>query len=291
MKRVVIGVCLLALFGCENDLDETENKLVVDAGIEVDLAVDIDGGAACPAVGTWYLFDTLSVISVAGDTSHGAIPNLNTIWADDIERKQLNILFEVYEASDAILKVRAMNAARRDDDLNAMCRLPATIVELEFNRDGNDLSMTKPAGINIYAGSETIPKICAPNVGPIHTIPIREALLEVRFAGNCSRLLDGQTTQSVIFGDDLRQVCSCLAPGTSAEQCGEVSPEFDSGTFNCDGCNVLHRNLHSLLEAFVQPDENGEKNLYFIGDDGRERLEIRAAFTAALLVEPPPVCP
>ena len=289
----VACLCLgsVVLVGCESELDETENKLVADAGIEADLAVDTDAAGSCPAVGTWYLFDTLSVVSIAGDEGHGAIPNLNTIWADDIARKQLNILFEVIEVDDVSLKVRAMNAARLDDDLDGMCRVPATIVEIPFDRAGNDLTMSEKAGINIYAGSESIPKICAPGVGPKHTIPIREAQLAATFAGDCTRMVDGVSTEAIIFGEDLRRVCSCLAPASTAEQCGEVADDFDSGSFDCDGCNSFHRNLHKLLEAFVRPNEEGVREMYEIGEDGRERLQIRAAFSAVQLDAPPPVCP
>lgn len=276
----------LCLAGCENDVDNSENLLQHPDAAVVDANLVDAGDELCPAAGTWYVFDTLRITEIGHDETHGAIMSLNTIWADDIERKQLNILFEVTESTGTLLRVRAMNAARLDDDLDDWCRVPATVVDIVFNRAGDVLSMTEEAGINIYAGSESIPKICAPGVNPTHTIPVREALLEARLEGGCSRFADGVATKAVLFGDDLRQVCSCLIPGSSAEQCGLVDPNYDSGNFNCDGCNAFHRNLHALLGGFT-----GGEPAYEVGDDGLERLPIKATFTAVRLDDTPPVCP
>ncbi len=279
---ILLALCLA---GCENDVDNSENLLQhPDAGV-IDASLIDAGEGLCPAVGTWYVFDTLVITEIAGDQMHGAIGSLNTIWADDISKKQLNILFEVTESTEGALRVRAMNAARLDDDLEDWCRVPATMVEIAFNRAGDMLSMTEEAGINIYAGSESIPKICAPGVSPTHTIPVREALLEARLEGNCSRFAEGVATKAVLMGNDLRQVCSCLIPNSTASQCGEIDPNY-VGTFNCPGCNNLHRNLHALLGGFT----GGEPD-YEVGDDGLERLPIKATFTAVRLDSAPPECP
>ncbi len=275
----------LVLGGCENDVDDSQNRLLLPDSGAVDAGLS-DGGGVCPTVGDWYVFDVLKVTSLAGDPMHGAIPNLNTIWAADIAMKQLNIFFEIAEADESGVVVRAVNAARLDADTEDWCVMPETTRELVFELGGRALTMTEEAGVNIYAGSESIPKICAQGVNPRHTIPIRETLLAARFSADCGRILEGHTTQAVIYGEDLRRVCSCLVPGLTAEQCGPVDPDFDSGSFDCDGCNSSQRNLHSLLASFV----GGEEGLYEIGEDGRERLTISAEFSAVRAAQPP-VCP
>ncbi len=280
---------LLLLVGCENTIDETPNRLVPDASAVVDAQAVVDGGGACPVVGDWYVFDSLVVEAIKGDPTHGSIPNLNTIWANDIRRKQLNVLFEILEADESHVRVRAMNAARRDDVMDDWCLVTETSTELVFERQGDRLTMTESGTVNIYAGSESIPKTCSPAGDPPHTIPIHEALLETRMEPGCRRVTEGRTLNAVLYGENLRKICSCLAPDAPAEQCGALEEGFEG--FGCDGCNAIHRNLHSILESFTQPNEAGERVLYEVGEDGRERLKLDASFTAVRLAEKPADCP
>ncbi len=281
--RSLIILALLAA-GCESEVDNSPNVLLVDAAIEADLGE----GECLPEVGDWYIFDTLFVVDIAGNPNHGAVGNLNTIWAADIERMELNVLFEVLEASPEAVKVRALNAARIDGE-QALCLVRSTETELSFVRDGNTLTMEERAGINIYAGTESIPKNCGPTGEPKHTIPIRETRLTGQLTPDCGRIVNGVTLEAVMFGEALKDICSCISPTAGAEQCGPLDASYDSGSFGCDGCNPLHRNLEGLLVSLTPPNEDGERVLYEVGEDGVGRIRLTAGFTAER-IEAPPEC-
>lgn len=285
MKRALMVA--VALWGCTNDLDDTPNRLLLaDAEVVVELDAAPGAQACVPAVGSWFAFDTLGVVSLSGDTNHGAIPNLNSIWAGDIAKKQLNILFEVLEASETGLRVRAINAARKDDDPDDWCLVPYTATELHFVRDGQDLEMDTQAGINIYAGSESIPKTCSPGGDPRNTIPIREARLKGRLTNDCERIVEGTTVEAVMFAEALETICNCLAPNATAEACGALNPEFESLVPGCDGCNISHANLARILQSLTPPGTT----LVVPGEDGKGRIHLEAFFTAARLTETPQSC-
>ncbi len=277
-----LGIALLPL-SCANDTDDTANVLLVDAALEP----DVGPGECLPEVGAWYIFDTLFVIDIGGDPNHGAVGNLNTIWAADIERIELNVLFQVLESSVDAVRVRAINAARVDGE-QVMCLRPETEIELQFKRTKNELVMEEQAGINIYAGTESIPKICSPTGSPNHTIPIREARLEATMAGDCSAITKAKTLEAVMFGDNLRTICSCISPSAGAEECLALDPDYTG--FDCDGCNPFHRNLEGLLEALTAPNEDGERVLYEVGEDGKNRVRLTAGFTAQRLETGPTEC-
>lgn len=284
MPRLHPFLAAAVLAGCANPVDETANRLLPDATI-ADAARDgtPDPAATCLAPGDAYLFDTLRLTSLAGDPAHGAIPQLNHIWAEDIEGRELNVLFEVFEADEARVRIRALNAARLDADPDAICRLPATAIEMDFRREGDRLVMDAPAGLNIYAGSESIPRNCAPDIALPNAIPVREVRLEVRPSPDCGRLVDGRAVQAVIFAEDLRRICTCLAVGRPAEACEPLDPDYTGN--GCDGCNPLRRNLESLLTAL-----GGGETGYETDAAGRPFIRLEATFTAERLTVSPPVC-
>lgn len=300
ITRYLALAALALAAGCANEVDDSENDLLpvtaIDRGITEpapDGGAGGDGGpgvgGGCPATGDVFIFDSLRVTSLAGNPQHGAIAQLNNVWARDIELKELNVLFEVVAADEAGVRVRAVNAARLDDDREGRCVLPHTAIDLDFARDGDRLVMRQPAGVNIYAGSQSIPRNCAPAAEVRHTIPVRDAILEARPSADCGALLDGRAVQAVLYADDLRGICTCLAPGQPAEQCRPLDPGYtsnpDPNGNDCNGCNSVRRNLETLLIAL-----GGGAAGYEPGPGGRDVVRLQATFSAARLQRIPPAC-
>ncbi len=248
---------------------------------------DIGPDECLPQVGDWYSFDTFFLTDIAGEANHGAVGNLNTIWAADIERTELNVLFEVIESSVDAVRVRAINAARVDGG-QATCLRPETATELQFERTANELVMAERAGLNLYAGTASIPKFCSPGGDPKHTIPIRDARIEATMAADCSAITQARTLEAVLYAEDLRSICACISPTAGAEECGALDADYTG--FNCDGCNPFHRSLEGLLQALTGLNDQGERVLYETGEDGQQRVRLTAGFTAQRIESGPVDC-
>ncbi len=307
----LLCVALLAT-GCENELDETPNNLPVqDAAVPDAARADADappadggggdGGATCtgpeaagcgdcPVAGDWYRFTLLQVDLLDG-RNHPLRPLLNALWAADIERAELNVLFEILEVDGPRVRLRALNGARNEPHDGTFCLLPATSVEMTLLRDGCGFCMAEPAGINIYAGavksdepSGYVPKNCAPDLEFPHTIPIRNVRLSGKHDADCGHILEAKVVGAALPKSALGKVCTCAtAPNAFAEQCVTT----DDVAEGCGGCPGSYRNLLTYLEMF-----GGGMSLQYgcRTPEGEEAVCIDATFAAERLSMTPPDC-
>ena len=309
-----IGLSLTLCFaplGCENTIDETPNVLPIstssDGGASGEggaliagetpstgaTSAACEGGAEseadcgpcqeCPQQGTWYRFTDLDVISLDDNDMHLAIRILNNLWAGDIERHQLNILFEIIETDGDEVRVRALNAAWISAAQDDYCVLPDTGIEFNFVKQGCAFTNPTPSGINIYAGSKTIPKNCAPEIEVPHTIPVREVTLNGSFSEDCGSIINGRVPAASIPRMGLSQVCSCLYPNIEGCLGPDANyPGKDDGS--CAGCADPYNSLDQQLNMLGPLDFNCTA-------DGGEATCLVGSFTAERLDFTPPVCP
>ena len=306
LKALIIS--FIFTIACENKLDESNNilpQMEVEAGEEEEggAIVECEASTAgmevnnensecvpcpdCPAVGSWYRFDELAITALDGDESHPIKDTLNMLWAGDIERNQLNILFEIIEKTETQIKMRALNAAFLSTDPDDFCLLPETAIEFTFERDQvNGCGFTNPeaSGINVYAGSKEIPKNCAPNLPTPHTIPIRNATLSGKFARGCDRIRLGEVLSAAIPKSSLGKICSCLAP--QIESCKGPNPNY-MGNFKgeCVGCES------SFLMSLESQLSNFQELQFECEADGGPAACLAASFEAQRLSMTPPICP
>ena len=241
----------------------------------------------CPQIGTWYRFDELQVTALDGDESHPIINTLNMIWTGDIERNQLNILFEVVDKNENEIRISALNAAFLSTEKDDFCLLPETKIEFVFNRDqvnGCGFTNPTPSGINIYAGSQEIPKNCAPNLELPHSIPVRNTILEGSFSRSCDRIKSGNVVSAAIPKTQLGNICTCLAP--QLESCKGPNPNYEGNLKGeCVGCESSYlMSLESQLGSFQPLKFECEAN-------GDPAVCLSATFSAQRLAMTPDICP
>ena len=214
-----------------------------------DTASGTDGPCGCVTVGTWYRFDVLGLDKLDGE-DHPVIATLNPLWAADIGKTELNILFEVTAASADALTVRAVNAARTGSD-GEMCVLESTSVTFDFPRDGCDLTPSSESAINVYAGDEEHPKNCTTVLPVPHAIPVEQVVLQATMSDDCSAIQNGTVVTGVIGEHALLSTCTCLVLGPAlSEQCEALEPGYESEDGLCVGCNANYMDLESLLNSF-----------------------------------------
>lgn len=307
-----IALTLLTLAaGCSFDVDETANLLPEPRPVQPDMApapdaaamtgdgaADADppdacvpavGACDCIQVGDWYRFTRLEPTSLGGDARHPLVLTLRNLWARDIERYELNVIFVVTAVEGDRISLRVMNAARGELGTGEICRLPETAVDLDFVRDPCDpcrVRMERPQRINIYAGTPAIPRNCAPRLDVLHAIPVTDIQLEAQIAPDCSSLTEGYAENAGIPARALPEICTC--PGTSgpAEMCGDIDPGFDDGA--CNGCNENYQNLQNLMVAL----NGGRPMPTDCGEAGDPAVCIDAAFDGERWpAGEPPLCP
>ena len=129
----VVTVALVAS-ACSNDTDDSPNifpdSSATKPGPDTSSAgtdVDVSGCTSCLKAGDWYKFTMLKVTSVCGDPNHGAIATLQTLWAADITKNELAIVFEIVSAGDQLV-VKARSAAR--NPAGGICLVPGTESDL-----------------------------------------------------------------------------------------------------------------------------------------------------------------
>jgi len=277
-----LGVSLAA---CESALDNTPNKFPVnDAGPDVtadsvsDIALPADATAVigpscdCLKVDDWYRFDVLKLTSIDGDPKQKVIGTLNNLWKADIAALELNFFAQIKSVGPETVEIFIVNGARVGK-AGATCLLDYTGATVTFPRKGCKLLSSLPASMNVYAGTETNTKNCAPTMadpyGVKHAIPVREAVLLGEFAIDCSVLTGGRVVQGSFSKVALEKTCTCLTtPGQPAETCGIPDAKYidanDEG--KCNGCNDNYKSLSVLLDAFSDnglnytcKDVNGDK--------------------------------
>lgn len=299
---LLAGLALSSLIGCENKQDASANVIpVIDARIADDSVADVaadvtgvadatDAGAVTPCdclqVGQWFRFTELKLLTLDGG-AHPVIGTLNNLWKTDIGHFELNFYFEVAEVSDSHVKFRVVNGARIDDKGNT-CLLDAnssldTTVMMEHPRQGCHLKPSTNAAINVYAGTPTNAKNCAPALPIKHAIPVRGAALECNVAPDCSALNDGMVLSGNFSKAALGKICTCITLGDqNADTCGVLDPKYASS--ECAGCNDKYQSLSALLDAF------GELKYECTGDDGGPAVCLTASYHGVRIPTPPPSC-
>ena len=295
---MVLGLAIIA-HACEmeNEIDTSPNVLPVAAGETAgadilagnEQAGESEGSmnnepqcATCAQIGTWYRFTSLSLDTIDGGP-HPVIAVLNSLWSADVGSHFLNVLFEVRAVDGDQITMGAMNAAWISEAENDYCVMPESAIEFIFTQSECNMSNSVPAGINIYAGSQEIPKNCSPQGEAGNAIPVRDVLLSADFAPDCGSIVNGTVRSAAIKRSALEGTCSCLSPVLGS--CQGIDPNFEGNNFGeCTGCNQryssLSRQLNSIQELTWECEVDGEQSAC-----------IEANFEAKRLNFTPPQCP
>lgn len=276
--------------GCASATDDTLNRLPSSTAPDVVADAKPDTGPAgtcdCATVGDWYRFTVLAIDTLAGNADNALLGLLNGIWAKDIAAYGLNVMVEVTEVTDTEVRLRAVSGARVGGrDSQEVCVLPGTDSEAVLPRAGCELQDSEPTGINIYAGSTTRVKNCAPGLTPMHAIPARDLVLTATVANDCGSLTGGKVVSGVITEDALDSVCSCV--NDDVEDCFAIDPDYPGKGGHCVGCEQGFAHLKGLLQA---PPSN-IKEFACTSLDGEPALCITAHFEAVRMETSPSPCP
>ena len=291
MRSLISALCIVAL-GCANDTDDSPNifpdtssATVTDVGGGPDTGSDTSGCRSCLQAGDWYKFDSLVVTSICGDPQHGALETLKTLWAADIAKDELAIVFEVVSVGTELV-IKARSAARNPS--GGICLVSGTDSVLEAPQTGCGIDDSKETQITVYSGSVASPKLCAPKL-PVHGIPLDKIVLRGTHTGDCSGgagdVLSG-TLSGVLAEEDLGKICSCLVGDDSLSDvgCGVPEPGYKSFDGSCDDCNGHFANLKNLLVGFGGCVFDQQHS------DGRSAAGLVASFSAKRISGGPPAC-
>lgn len=308
-RLLMVPALLVVAAGCAFDIDESPNRLpeprpplpdmplATDGPPPTDAEMGVDepcvpdpSDCDCVQVGDWFRFTSLAPTSLAGDPGHPLVVTLRNLWARDIDRYELNVIFVITAVDGDRISLRVMNAARGELGTGEICRLPETAVDLDFVRDPCDrctVRMERPQRINIYAGTPEIPRNCAPRLDVLHAIPVNRIQLEAQIAPDCSALTEGFAHAASIPRAALPEICTCPGLSGPAENCGQLDPAFSEN--GCGGCNENFQNLETLMLAL----NGGEPVPTECPDeDGTPGVCIDAAFDGARWeMGEPPLCP
>ena len=295
IKLFIILASLFSLWtACENELDQSKNILPtpqteqdamttgMDAMVNNTADMMVGGACAtCPEIGSWYRFTKLQLDSIDRGP-HPVISILNSLWSADVDSHALNILFEIKAVEGDQITVGAMNAAWLSEAENDYCILPETAIEFIFTQNNCTISNQQSAGINIYAGSQEIPKNCSPTGEALNAIPVRDVLLATEFTSDCGQLVNGVVQSAAIKKVALEETCSCLSPVIAS--CEGIDSNFEGNNFGeCAGCNTRYSSLSRRLNSIQQLNWECEV-------DGEQAVCIGASFEANRLDFTPPVC-
>ncbi|MEZ4265089.1 MAG: hypothetical protein R3F39_01835 [Myxococcota bacterium] len=296
MKRAMDGLVRVALLaamagagaGCANATDSELNKLPSSTKVDVVTDTKPDTGPAgscdCASVGDWYRFTTLAIDTLAGEENI-LQPILNGLWAGDIAAYSLNILVEVTEVTETEVRLRAVSGARvGEPGSSEVCVLPGTEFEVIHPRSGCELQASQPTGINVFAGSTSKIKNCAPGLSPIHAIPARDLVLEATVSNDCSMITGGKVLSGVLTESALGSVCSCLKP--KLEDCSTIDPGYVAKNGSCGGCNTDFSDLKGLLKL-----QGGIETFDCQSASGEPAICLSAHFEAARMDSSPMPCP
>jgi hypothetical protein len=278
-------ICLITL-ACENEIDTTPNVFppaVEQTEVDMDLTPQEPGACDdCLTVGSWYRFDLLALGSLDRGP-HPVIAILNNLWEVDVNNHVLNVLFEVRAIEGDLVTIGAMNAAWVNEEEDGYCVLPDTQIEFIFKRDGCSIINEVTAGINIYAGSTSIPKNCSPDGEAVNAIPVRDVTLAADFTQDCSSIINGSVVSAAIKKSALEETCSCL--NGNLEGCVGPDPDFPGNNFGeCQSCNSNYQSLSRQLNTIQQLEWLCEVN-------GEQAVCLEGSFSAQQLDFTPPVCP
>ena len=313
-------VCAISLLACENTVDRSPNKLC--EGVDVLVCNDAtdatdttsqsdgtnqsdgtdgqdgrtqpdgDGGACtdCIKVGAWYRF--VRIRDIAADGASDAVSEiLETNWAGDIERFELNVLLEVTEVTDDGIQFRVANGLRVGTE-GEFCVVDTPQADLNMSYDQGGIGDSNEISLSIFAGSQTAPKNCNTE-GGIHAI----GLSKITATATCNSTCEEPTEVGVFnvtgridgsFGEKaINTTCSCIAlEGFSDDKCGVLDPEYEND--KCPGCNSKFQSLKDLLLLF-----NANEDLDYSGctdNEGGPAACLSALFDANLLTASPAAC-
>lgn len=308
LLSLVLACCCAT--ACSNELDSTANLFplntsadtsVIDdtqATTSADADPDAPDACDCLQVGQWFRFDTLAVAALDDQKRHPIINVLNALWAADIAHLELNVWMEVAAVDGNQVTLRAVNAARLNADISQACLLPYTAIEMVFERQGCAMTMPTAASLNIYAGSESIPKNCGPTLGVKHTIPVSNVQITMNLAEECTKFTDGFVDNAALSETELGNICTCsTSPDQYAEaccanhdpanpdpNCPAVDPAYADPKGRCNGCGEKFNNLFDLLDQF------GALSFKCTAPDGGRAACLDAKFTAMRIDQAPDVC-
>jgi len=241
------------------------------------------GACGCIALGSWYRLDLFGLDTLDGE-NHPVIATLNPLWAADISKTELNLLFEVTGVTDAMVTFRAVNAARVGTE-GDMCVLESTQVEFAFPRAGCALTPSGESAINLYVGDEEHPKNCTAVLPVPHAIPIEQVVLEATMSADCTTIESGTVVSGVIGQHALLSTCTCLVLGSGmSDECGALDAAYVSDTGLCAGCNDTYFNLETLIKGF------GALDYGCTALAGGPAVCIDGHFSAVRMAAPPPSC-
>ncbi len=272
--------------GTKNNLFTGDAGPADDAGLATDVtSTGADTGVApipcdCLKEGDWYRFDKLKIESLDG-ALHNVMFALNPLWKQDVEGFELNFYFQVIKVSATEVTISVVNGARVDGSTDKTCLLPYTSAMLIHPRTGCTLEDSAESAMNVYAGTESNKKNCAPKNAVPHAIEVRKAVMNATFANDCSKILTGKVVSGSLSQASLEQTCTCVNPGKAAEECGVLDPAFKGNS--CDGCNEKYQNLKTLLENF------GELQ-WKCTVDGKPAVCLEASFSAVRIDKAPEIC-
>lgn len=288
LKRLIL-VTLLLMSSCANEVDDSENILVLSKA---------EGACAeCLAPGAWYRFTMLELKEISGGTEV-LVGALSGTWAKDITKNELSILMEVISVDSTQVEFRLVNGARVGE--SGICRLIDTEVSLIQPFKGDTLGASEPTKVFVYAGSQAHPKNCNP--GFHHSIPVTDVVATTSCSGACSDtdvieddFLEGE------FNGSLTQLgfnstCTCLELGDklSDEACGTFSTDYEDTVFDgtCNGCGPAYKALATLVPAFNLKDGVAQELDFTSCEEaaGEPAVCVKAAFRAVRIAEAPPAC-
>ena len=238
------------------------------------------GSCGCVKVGDWYRFDQLQIDTI-DNGPHNVIIVLNPLWKQDVENLELNFYLQVTGVSDDEITFEVVNGARVDGTLDKVCLLPYTSAKLVHPRQGCEFKESQPSAMNVYAGTESNRKNCAPTIDVPHSIAVRKAVLKAKMTDDCSRIIEGKVVSGALAQAALEKTCTCVNPGKRAEECQTLDASFEGNS--CDGCNEKYQNLKTLLLNF------GELK-WACDVDGAPAACLEASFSAVKVDGPPPTC-
>ncbi|HAN32808.1 MAG TPA: hypothetical protein DCQ06_14535 [Myxococcales bacterium] len=287
-RSLLLCIFILFMSGChifggdpvKSPTDEQANSLFTgkDAG-EVETAGET-GSCDCVSVGDWYRFDAIQIDAI-DNGPHNVIIVLNPLWKQDVENLELNFYLQVTAVSGTEITFEVVNGARVDGSLDEVCLLPYTSATLVHPRDKCSFGESKPSAMNVYAGTETHKKNCAPTTEVPHSIAVRNAVLTAKMSADCSRIVEGKVVSGALGQAALEKTCTCVNPGKRAEECQALDATFQGN--DCDGCNSKYQNLKTLLQNF------GELK-WACEVAGKPAACLEASFSAVKIDAAPPEC-
>ncbi|MBM4355770.1 MAG: hypothetical protein FJ109_18600 [Deltaproteobacteria bacterium] len=188
---------------------------------------------------------------------------LNPIWENDLANNVLNVVFSVVSAEKKQGSASALdefvfltgpgwrspampvNLPAKGDlppetAVDSYCLLEGLTQEIEFRPyHGNQciFKSVEDSLLNFHTGAIDNPILCAPDLDPMDSIPIRNLKVRFGFNEDCTGMVDGYL-EGCIAIEDANRICMCLKSGdcpVSPVPQGDY-PETDLAKYCTDRC-------------------------------------------------------